>query len=58
MKMEPAWPEWVVRQRPVCIFVQAPTSDAAVETAARRIGPMGGWRVRPDVAHEGVCPRG
>ena len=49
---DPAWPEWVVRQFNACIFVQAPTPEAAVEIAARRIGPMGGWRVGPDAEHE------
>ena len=43
--IDPTWPEWVVRQSHDCIFVQAPTREHAVETVARRIGPMGGWRV-------------
>ena len=47
-----ARPEWVVRQANACVFVQAPSPEAAVETAARRIGPMGGWRVGPNVMHE------
>lgn len=34
------------------MLVEAPTPDAGVETAARRIGPMGGWRVGPDTEHE------
>ena len=49
---DPNWPEWVIRQGSACIFIQAPTPEAAVETAARRIGPMGGWRVGPDVRNE------
>ena len=43
-----ARPEWVLRQANACVFVQAPSPEAAVETAARRIGPMGGWRVGTD----------
>ena len=31
-----------------------PTPEAGVYTAARRIGPMGGWRVGPDVQQKGV----
>ena len=49
---DPTWREWVVRQQHACVFVQAPTPEAAVETAARRIGPMGGWRVGPRVQQE------
>ena len=56
MEINPSWPEWVVRQRHACVFIQAPTPAAAVETAARKIGPMGGWRVGPDVKQE-VFPR-
>ena len=51
------WPKWIVRQGSACIFVQASTAEAAIETAARRIGPTEGWRVGPDVAHE-VFARG
>ena len=29
-----------------------PTPEAAVATAARRIGPMGGWRAGPHVEHK------
>ena len=50
--IDPAGPEWVVRQASACVFVQAPSPDAAVATAARRIRPMGGWRAGPDVANE------
>ena len=53
---DPTWPEWVVRQTNACVFVQAPTPDAAVETAARKVGHMGGWRVGPEVEQE-VFPR-
>ena len=49
---DPAWPEWVIRQGNACIFIQAPSPAAAVEIAARRIGPMGGWRVGPEVQQE------
>ena len=50
--IEPQWPQWVVRQGSSCVFIQSPTPEAAVDTTARRIGPMGGWRVGPDAAHE------
>ena len=53
---DPTWPKWVVRQTNACVFVQAPTPDAAVETAARKVGHMGGWRVGPEVKQE-VFPR-
>ena len=50
--IHPAPPDRVVHQASACVFVQAPSPEAAVETAARRIGPMGGWRVGPNVMHE------
>ena len=53
---DPTWSEWVIRQGSACVFVQAPTPEAAVETAARKVGHMGGWRVGPDVEQE-VFPR-
>ena len=53
---DPTWPEWVVRQTNACVFVQAPTPEAAVETAARRVGHMGGWRVGPEAKQE-IFPR-
>ena len=49
---DPIWPEWVIRQTHACVFVQAPTPEAAVETAARKVGHMGGWRVGPAVQQE------
>ena len=49
---DPTWPEWVVRQGNACTFIQATTPEAAIATAARHIGPMGGWRVSRDVPHE------
>ena len=49
---DPTWPEWVICQDSACVFVQAPIPEAAVETAARRIGPMGGWRIGTNVANE------
>ena len=52
MHIDPTWPEGVVRQSHDCIFVQAPTPEQAVETAARRIGPMEGWKMGPDVTNE------
>ena len=47
------WAEWCVRQngpggRP-CVFVLAPDARAAVTIANHLVGPMGGWRVGPDV---------
>ena len=56
MEINPSWPEWVVRQGSACIFIQAPTRAAAIQTASRRIGPMGGWRVGPEVKQE-IFPR-
>ena len=53
---DPTWPEWVIRQGNACAFVQAPTPEAAVETTARKVGRMGGWRVGPEVEQE-VFPR-
>ena len=50
--VNPQWPEWVVRQTNACVFVQAPTPEAAVETAARKFGRMGGWGVGPGVQQE------
>ena len=50
--IDPAGPERVVRQASACVFVQAPSPEAAVETAARRVEPMGGWCVGPEVEHE------
>ena len=46
------WPEWDVCQRHACIFVQAPTHEAAGATGTRRIGPIGGRAVARDVGHE------
>ena len=50
--IDPVRPEWVVRQASACVFVQAPSPGAAVDTAARRVGPMGGRCVGPDDEHE------
>ena len=47
-----AGPEWVVRQQHPGNLIQAPSREAAVETATRRIGPMGGWRVELDLMDE------
>ena len=52
MTINASWPEWVLRQGNACIFIQAPSPAAAIETVARGIGQIGGWRVGPDVAHE------
>ena len=52
MNIDPAWPEWAVRQRNAIVWVQAPTAEAAAETAARRVGHMGGWKTGPDVEQE------
>lgn len=50
------WPEWCVRQKVpggrACVFVLAPDAHAAVTIAKHLVGPMGGWRVGPDVEHE------
>ena len=50
------WPEWCVRQNGsgarACVFVVAPDADAAVTIANHLVGPMGGWRVGPDVELE------
>ena len=42
MVAEKAWREWVVRQGFACVWVRAPSAAAAVEIAAKRLGPMGG----------------
>ena len=47
MEIDPAWPEWVVRQDYACVWVQAPSAAAAVEFAAKRLGNMGGWKTGP-----------
>ena len=52
MKINPSWSEWVVRQGFGCVFVQAPSAEEAVAAAAKRIGPMGGWRVGPGIDQE------
>lgn len=52
MHIDPTWPEGVVRQSHDCIFVQEPTREQAVETAARRIGLMERRCVGPGVLHE------
>ena len=47
------WPEWCVRQSMpggrACVFVLAPDAAAAVVIANHLCGPMGGWRVGPDI---------
>ena len=52
MNIDPAWPEWAVRQRNAIVWVQAPTAEAAAETATRTVGPMGGWKTGRDVFQE------
>ena len=44
--------EWVIRQGFACVWVQAPSADEAVATAAKRLGHMGGWKVGPDLEQE------
>ena len=44
--------EWVIRQGFACVWVQAPSPEEAVETAARRLGHMGAWKVGRDVDQE------
>ena len=44
--------EWVIRQGFACVWVQAPSPEAAVETAAKRLGHMGAWKVGRDVDQE------
>ena len=50
------WPEWCVRQNVpggrACVFVLAPDAHAAVTITNHLVGPMGGWRVGPDVELE------
>ena len=47
------WPEWCVRQSVpggrACVFVLAPSAAAAAVIANHLCGPMGGWRVGPDI---------
>ena len=52
MNIDPDWPEWVVRQGFTCVWVKAPSGTEAVETAAKRLRHMGGWKVGPDADHE------
>ena len=52
------WPEWCVRQSMpggrACVWVLAPSAAAAAVIANHLCGPMGGWRVGPDIELEGV----
>ena len=52
MNIDPKWPEWVLRQDFACVFVRAPSRAAAIELAAKRLGPMGGWKVGSGVDQE------
>ena len=52
MYIDPAWPEWVVRQNYACVWVRAPSATEAVEIAAKRLAHMGGWQSGPDVDQE------
>ena len=45
-------PEWVIRQGFACVRVKAPSAEAAVEIAAKRLGHMGAWIVGPEVEQE------
>ena len=44
--------EWVIRQGYACVWVRAPSPEAAIETAAKRLGHTGGWKVGADVEQE------
>ena len=50
------WPEWCVRQTMpggrACVWVLAPGAAAAEVIANHLCGPMGSWRVDPDVELE------
>ena len=50
------WPEWCVRQSMpggrACVFVLAPSAAAAEVIANHLCGPMGSWRVGPNVELE------
>ena len=52
MNKESKGPEWVIRQGFACVWVQAPSAEAAVRRAADRLGHMGGWKVGPHVDQE------
>ena len=52
MNIDSAWPEWVVRQGHACVWVRAPSAAGATEIAARRLGPLGGWKTGPDIDEE------
>ena len=52
MDIDPKWPEWVLRQNFACVWVRAPSARSAIEIAANRLGPMGGWKVGPSVDQE------
>ena len=47
------WPEWCVRQSVpggrACVWVLAPSAAAAEIITNHFCGPMGGWRVGPDI---------
>ena len=47
------WPEWCVRQSGpggrACVWALAPSVAAPAVIANHLVGPMGGWRVGPDV---------
>ena len=44
--------DWVVRQGFACVWMKAPSAKAAIETAAKRLRHVGGWKVGPDVDQE------
>ena len=52
MKTESKGSEWIIRQGFACVWVQAPSPEAAVRHAADRLGHMGGWKVGPGVDQE------
>ena len=52
MDIDPAWPEWVLRQDFACVWVRAPCAVAAVEIAANRLQNVRGWKVGPGADQE------
>ena len=42
-------PEWVICQGCACVWVRAPSEEAAVRRAAERLRHMGSWQVGPEV---------
>ena len=57
-KIDPDWPEWVIRQGSACVWVKTPSAMDAIELSAKHLRHMGGGlytvvpkhRINPAVA--------